>query len=226
MELGHSVRTGIPAFEYVHKTPPIDYLTQHPAETEIFVESMRSFSAQVGTALAESYDFSSIETLADIGGSQGLVLSIVMTKHPTLRGILFDIPGVVEGAVPFLKSQGLAHRVEVRSGSYFETAPSGADAYLLKHILHDYNDEDCLRILKIIHAAAKPGAKLLVAEAIVEVTNEPQFAKILDIQMLVHLYGKERTRDQWQELLRSGGFRLSRIVRTNSYAFMIEALRV
>ncbi len=226
LELGHSVRTGIPAFEHVHKTPSIGYLMQRPEEVEIFVEFMRSFSAQTGTALAESYDFSGINVLADIGGSQGLVLSLVMAKYPALRGILFDLPGVIEGAASFLRSQGLEDRVEVRSGSCFETAPTGADAYLLKHVLHDYSDEDCLRILKTVHTAAKPGTKLLVAEGIIESPNESQFAKTLDIQMLVHLYGKERTRDEWYQLLHQGGFRLSRIIRTNSFAFIIEAIRV
>jgi len=202
-----------------------EYLTQHPEEMEIFVAAMRSFTVETGAAVSEAYDFSSIGTLADIGGSQGLVLSIILTKYPLLQGILFDLPIVIEGAPKFLKSRGVEHRVELRAGSFFESVPSGADTYLLKHILHDWSDADSVRILKTIQAAAKPGAKLLVVEAIVEDSSEPQFAKTLDIWMLAHLRGKERTLPEWQNLLSAGGFRLSRTIPTTSFASVIEAIR-
>jgi O-methyltransferase len=224
-ELEHTVRTGTPAFEHAHGMQMFEYLTQHPEEMQIFVDAMRSFTVETGAAVSEAYDFSSIGTLADIGGSQGLVLSIILTKYPSLRGILFDLPIVIEGAPKFLKSRGVEHRVELRAGSFFESVPSGADAYLLKHILHDWSDADCVRILKTIQGAAKPGAKLLVVEAIVEDSSEPQFAKTLDIWMLAHLRGKERTRAEWQNLLSAGGFRLSRTIRTTSFASVIEAIR-
>jgi O-methyltransferase domain len=224
-ELEHTVRTGTPAFEHAHGMQMFEYLTQHPEEMEIFVDAMRSFTVDTGAAVSEAYDFSSIGTLADIGGSQGLVLSIILTKYPLLRGILFDLPIVIEGAPKFLKSRGVEHRVELRAGSFFESVPSGADTYLLKHILHDWSDADCVRILKTIQGAAKPGAKLLVVEAIVEDSSEPQFAKTLDIWMLANLRGKERTRAEWQNLLSAGGFRLSRTIRTTSFASVIEAIR-
>jgi O-methyltransferase domain len=225
MELEHSVRTGTPAFERAHGIELFDYLTRHPEEMQIFVDAMRSFTVQTGAALSDAYDFSSISTLADIGGSQGLVLSIVLTKYPLLRGILFDLPIVIEGAPEFLRSRGVEHRVELRAGSFFQSVPSGADAYLLKHILHDWSDADCVHILKTIQAAARPGAKLLVVEAIVEDSSEPQFAKTLDIWMLAHLRGKERTRPEWRNLLNAAGFRISRTIPTTSFASVIEAVR-
>jgi hypothetical protein len=117
-ELEHTVRTGTPAFEHAHGIELFDYLTQHPEEMQIFVDAMRSFTVETGAAMSDAYDFSSIGTLADIGGSQGLVLSIVLTKYPLLRGILFDLPIVIEGAPKFLKSRGLEHRVELRAGSF------------------------------------------------------------------------------------------------------------
>jgi hypothetical protein len=163
--------------------------------------------------------------LADIGGSQGLVLSMVLNVYPLLRGVLFDLPIVIEGAPEFLKSRGVEHRVELWGGDFFESVPSGPDAYLLSQILHDWSDADCVRILKTIRAAARPGAKLLLAEAIVEDSNGPQFAKILDIWMLVHLRGKERTRSEWRDLLGAGGFKLSRTIPTTTFASVIEAIR-
>jgi hypothetical protein len=223
--LEHTVRTGTPAFEHAHGMQMFEYLTQHPEEMEIFVDAMRSFTVETGAAVSEAYDFSGIGTLADIGGSRGLVLSIILTKYPLLRGILFDLPIVIEGAPKFLRSRGVEHRVELGTGSFFESVPSGADAYLLKHILHDWSDADCMRILKTIQAAAKPGAKLLVVEAIVENSSEPQFAMTLDIWMLAHLRGKERTPTEWRNLLSAGGFRVSRTIPTTSFVSVIEAIR-
>jgi O-methyltransferase domain/Dimerisation domain len=223
--LEHTVRTGTPAFEHAHGMQMFEYLTQHPEEMEIFVDAMQSFTVETGAAVSEAYDFSGIGTLADIGGSRGLVLSIMLTKYPLLRGILFDLPIVIEGASKFLRSRGVEHRVELRTGSFFESVPSGADIYLLKHILHDWSDADCVRILKTIQAAAKPGSKLLAVEAIVEKSSEPQFAMTLDIWMLAHLRGKERTRTEWQNLLNAGGFRLSRTIPTTSFVSVIEAIR-
>ena len=225
MELGHSIRAGTPAFEYVHGTQVFDYFNRHPNELELFAEAMRSFSVTTGTAMAETYDFSGIRTLADIGGSQGFVLSLVLQKYPDMRGILFDLPVVVKGASSVIKSYGLESRIDVRSGNFFESIPSGADAYLLKHILHDWSDEDCLRILTNVYTVAKPGTRLLVVDAVIGGRNEHEFAKILDIQMLVHLRGKERTQAEWKELLHAAGFQITRVVSTSSFAHVVEAIR-
>jgi hypothetical protein len=139
-----------------------------------------------------------------------------------MREILFHLPTVVKCAPSFIKSYGLESRIE-RSGNFFESIPSGAEAYLLKHILHDWSDEDCLRILKNIYAVAEPGTKLLVVDAVIGARNEHEFAKILDIQMLVHWHGKERTHSEWKELLNAAGFQVTRFVRTPSFAHVIEA---
>jgi O-methyltransferase domain len=226
IELGHSIRAGTPAFDHVHGMPLFEYFNKHPNEVELFAEAMRSFSVATGAALAETYDFSGIRTLADIGGSQGFVLSLVLPKYRDMRGILFDLPAVVQGAPSFIKSYGLESRIDVRSGNFFESIPSGADAYLLKQILHDWSDEDCLRILKNIYAAAEPNTKLLVVDAVIGARNEHEFAKILDIQMLVHLHGKERTQAEWKELLYAAGFQLTRVVPTPSSTHVVEAVRI
>jgi S-adenosylmethionine:diacylglycerol 3-amino-3-carboxypropyl transferase len=184
----------------------------------------KRYHVLVAAAVVEAYDFSSIRTLAEIAGS--LVLAITLAKHPAMREILFELPPVIESASNFLRIQGVVDRVELKGGNYFETVPAGADAYLLHNILHWRSDEDCLRILKAVHAAARPGAKLLVVEAVVAASNEPQFAKTLDITMLTLTDGgKERTLVEWQNLLSPGGFQLSRIVPTASFASVIEAIR-
>ena len=226
MELGHSIRAGTPAFEHVNGMEIFEYFNQHPDELERFAAAMRSFSVATGTAMAETYDFSGIRTLADIGGSQGHMLSLVLQKYPDMRGILFDLPAVVKSAPSFIKSYGLENRIDVKGGNFFESIPNGADAYLLKHILHDWSDEDCLRILKNIFAVAEPGQKLLIVDAVIGGRNEHEFAKILDIQMRVHLCGKERTQTEWKELLDAAGFQLTRVIPTPSFAHVVEALRI
>ena len=227
MELEHSVRAGTPAFEHFNGIQLFEYFDRHPNELELFAEAMRSFSVATGTAVAETYDFTGIRILADIGGSQGFNLSLVLQKYPDMRGILFDLPAVVKGAPSFIKSYGLESRIDVRGGNFFESIPSGADAYLLKHILHDWSDEDCLRILKNIYAVAEPGTKLLIVDAVIGARNEHEFAKTLDIQMLVLTHeGKERTHAEWKELLHAAGFKLTRIVPTPSFADVVEAVRI
>jgi O-methyltransferase domain len=224
MELEHTIRTNVSSFEHVHGMQVFDYASQHPEEMEIFADAMDGFGVLVSAAVVEAYDFSSIGTLAEIGGC--LALATVLAKHPGIRGIVFDLPAVVESACSFLKSQGLEDRVELKGGSFFEAVPEGADAYLLENILHWRSDEDCARILKAVHAAARPGAKLLVVEAIVEPSNEPQFAKTLDIAMLVATHGgRERTHAEWENLFSATGFRVSRTVPTASFACVIETIR-
>jgi len=225
MQIGHSLRTGASAFEQAYGMPVFEYLSQNPEEMRIFKDARRGFTLEAAAAVAKAYDFSSIRTLADIGGGQGLVLSFALAKYPTLRGILFELPNVVKGASGFLRSRGLENRVEVRGGSFFDAVPSGADAYLFTHILHAWSDADCLRILKNVHAATKPGAKMLIVEAVVEISQQSRLATSLDIQRLLMTHGgKERTRIEWQKLLGAGGFRLSRVVPTASYASVIEAV--
>jgi hypothetical protein len=170
--------------------------------------------------------FSDIRILADIGGGHGMALAIILPRIPAMRAILFDLPLVVKAAGLFLERFGVAKRVEIRGGNFFEIIPEGADAYLLKHILHDWSDQDCIRILQRIREAAKPGAKLLVIEAVLEALNQPQFAKTSDIERLIMTRGgKERTLAEWQKLLYPAGFRLLRIIHTASSASVMEAVR-
>jgi hypothetical protein len=222
-ELLYSVETGQTGFERVYGQPIFDYLSERPAAARLFDEAMVSIHGPETAAMLEAYDFSPFGVLADLGGGNGSVLRGVLAKHPSLCGILFDLPGVVASAAEKLQAAGLAERCSCQGGSFFETAPSGADAYFLRHILHDWTDEQCLTILRNIHRASPPHAKLLVVESVIAPGNEPAFAKLLDLTMLVIPGGRERTEAEYRDLLAQAGFRLERVVPTRSEVSILEA---
>src|SRR6201999_4588012 len=130
-----------------------DYLSQNPEDMEICASAMSSFTSAIANAVVDAYDFADINMLVDVGGSRGMVLAVVLDRNPRLNGILFDLPQVVAGASNLLKKNRVDDRVEVRGGNFFESVPEGADAYLLKHVLHDWGEHECLEILKNIHLA-------------------------------------------------------------------------
>lgn len=220
-----SVQTGHTGFEHEFGLPLFDYLSKHPEKAKVFDEAMVSIHGRETPAMLEVYDFSGIGVLADLGGGNASVLTAVLRKHSNLRGILFDLPNVAERARPSLAAAGLAERCQAIGGSFFETAPAGADAYFLRHILHDWNDEQCLTILRNIHRASPPHAKLLVVESIIQPGNDPSFAKLLDLTMLVIPGGQERTEAEYRELLARGGFELRRIVPTAADVSVLEAVK-
>ncbi len=224
--LEHSVRTGESAFEHIHGMQGFAYFDKHPRDRDIFASAMSSFTAQIAGAVAEAYDFSQAKVLADIGGSHGMVLAGVLAKNPQLKGILFDLPGVVAGAKPLLEKHQISQRVECVGGNFFEKVPSGADIYVMKHILHDWGDSDCVRILQTIHQAANAQSKLILVESVLEEANRAQFAKILDIEMLAITHGgKERTLTEWKKLFKEAGWQFSRVIETAAPVSIIEAVR-
>jgi hypothetical protein len=225
-ELLHSVQTGETGFERVYGEPIFDYLSERPAAARLFDEAMVSIHGPETAAMLEAYDFSQFGVLADLGGGNGSVLRGVLARHPSVRGILFDLPGVVASAAGQMQHAGLAERCTCQGGSFFETAPSGADAYFLRHILHDWTDEQCLAILRNIHQASPPHARLLIVESVITPGNDPGFAKLLDLTMLVIPGGRERTEAEYRDLLAQGGFRLERIVPTATEVSILEASKV
>jgi hypothetical protein len=172
--------------------------------------------------MLDAYDFSSIRLLADIGGGNGSVLTGFLRKHSAVRGILFDLPGVAERARANVEATGLASRCQVLGGSFFESVPQGADAYLLRHIIHDWDDEKATTILRNVHRAMSADGKLLVVESVIPPGNEPSFGKLLDLTMLVIPGGQERTEDEYRMLYKSAGFHLTRIVATTTEVSVIE----
>jgi hypothetical protein len=224
-ELLYSVQTGKPAFEKLFGAGVFDFLSRDPEKARIFDEAMVGVHGRETAAMLDAYDFSSTRVLADVGGGNGSLLTAVLKRYPGLRGILFDLPGVAERARANLASAGLSGRCEVVGGDFFASVIGGADAYLLRHIIHDWDDERAVRILKNVHRAMGDGGKLLLVESVIPPGNAPSFGKLLDLTMLVIPGGKERTEEEYRELFAAAGFRLTRIVPTAAEVCVIEGVR-
>lgn len=222
----HSVRTGENAFGAIHKEDVWKYRGDRPEENAIFNTAMVSLTNASTQALLAAYDFGPFGTIVDIGGGTGALLAAILQKHTKVRGVVFDQPHVIAAAPPVLDEAGVADRCTAVAGNMFESVPKGADAYTIKLILHDWDDADCVRILKTTHAALTPGAKLLVIERIVGPPNEDPVAKMADLNMLVLPGGRERTEDEWRTLLAAGDFLLARVVPTASGLCVIEGVPV
>lgn len=226
-ELSHSLRTGETVAEKLYGLPCFDYIAQNKEVNDAFNDAMTEFSANVIPAVLEAHDFGGLsgKILVDIAGGHGKVLTEILKKHPGVRGILFDLDHVAKGAVPRIESEGLSSRCTVAHGDFFKSVPSG-DAYIMKHIIHDWDDAHALSILKNIHAAATPGASLFLIEAAMAPGNEPHFAKVVDLEMMLLPGGCERTEQEYRVLLAQAGFQLTQVVKTNSPLDLIEAVRV
>jgi hypothetical protein len=223
-EIMYSLETGATGFEKAMGMPVFDYLGQHPAEASMFSETMVGVHGAEPQAVAEAYDFSGFQLVADVGGATGNLLSTILAHHPGPRGILFDMPHVVKDAPALLKQRGVEHRVAISAGSFFDTVPTGADAYLLSHVIHDWNEEQCLTILGNCRKAMKPGSRLLLIEMVLPPGDTPHPGKILDIVMLVLPGGQERGEAEYASLLAKAGFRLTRVVPTASAVGVVEAV--
>lgn len=231
-DLLYSVQSGQTAFEKIYGRPIFDYLADHPEQGALFDAAMLAVHGRESAAMLAAYDFSNLGpladgtlaggTLADIGGGNGSTIAAVLQAHPRLRGILFDLPAVVERARPRLAAAGLAQRCATVGGSFFEAVAGGADAYLLRHIIHDWDDERSLQILRNIRRVIPPHGKLLVVESVIPPGNDPSFGKLLDVNMLVIPGGRERSEPQYRELYRQAGFELTRIVPTTAEVSVIE----
>jgi hypothetical protein len=220
----YSVQTGKPGFEKAMGMPFFDYLATNPELASLFSETMVGFHGQEPAAVASAYDFSGLATIVDIGGATGNLLAAVLGQNPQARGILFDLPHVVRAAPALLESRGLAGRVTIDAGSFFERAPAGGDAYLLSHIIHDWSEEQCLTILGNCRKAMKPDGRLLIIEMVLPPGNEPHPGKMLDIMMLLGPGGRERTAAEYETLLGRAGFRLTRVVPTPSAVSVVESV--
>jgi hypothetical protein len=223
-ELFSSVMTGTNAYEQVFGAPHFEYLAQHPDQNELFNQAMSASSRQAATAIAVAYDFSAAGTVVDIAGGQGVLIAGILRANPTLRGILFDQPHVVANALPLLEAAGVADRCELASGDFFVSVPSG-DIYTLRHILHDWDDERAIAILRSCAEAMEPGGRVLVIESVIEPGNDPSPAKFLDLMMFVMNGGRERTAEEYRRLFEAAGLRLTRIIPTGGAESLIEGER-
>lgn len=219
-----SVKTGEIAFDYTFGMPVFPYFAQNPNAAKVFDRSMTNFSTAAAAVISSSYDFSKAETIADIGGGQGVLLAKVLQKNPAAKGILFDQPQVIEGNC--LEKEGVADRTELISGDFFKEIPVAADIYLMKFIIHDWNDEQSVAILNNLAKSAPQGSKLLLLETVIEEDdNAPSLSKIMDLNMLVMTGGKERTPSEYAKLLEQTGFKLVKVHPTAPLQ-IVEAVRV
>jgi SAM-dependent methyltransferase len=220
----HSIRTGAAAFEGVHGTEFWAYVGRDPDANALFNTAITSTAPIKANATVEAYDFSEFRVVVDVGGGHGTLLAVILAGHPKIRGVLFDLPHVVEGAGATLRAVGVAGRCEIVGGSFFEAVPAGGDAYVLQTVIHDWDDEPSVRILQNCRRSMGEGAKLLVVEQVVPIGNDYHSSKFDDLNMLVLFQGRERTAEEFRGLLATAGFTLSRILPTSSQWSVVEAV--
>lgn len=223
-----AVLSGQPQARRALGTDPWDYFASHAEERRHFARAMGSISAEASAAVARQYDVSRFRCIVDVGASQGALLTGLLAAAPAATGVLFDLPEVVEGARDALSARGHADRVEVIGGDFFEEVPRGGDLYLLKSILHDWDDQRALRILRNIHRASAPGATVAVIEGLLPSRPAPSPVHLANLMMLVAHGGRERTLEDYSDLLAKVGFRLERALPVPCPPFpwtVIEAVR-
>jgi hypothetical protein len=229
-DLMETVRTGEPAFERLFGRPVFKYLEEHPEQARVFDAAMTGFSGRETAAILDAYDLSDVRTVADIGGGAGSKLAGILKRYPAMQGLLFDLPHVVHRARPMLEAAGLLERCEIQSGDFFESVPGGADAYVLGHIIHDWDDAKAGRILDTLRRATSCGARLLVVEYVIPDVdavasgNGVWLSKWLDLHMMVAAGGLERTQGEFRRLFADHGFRLTRVVPTPADIAVIEGV--
>ena len=221
-QIEYSIRTGKPSIDKVYGMPIFEYMGKHPEEAAIFNGAMTAISSIDSPAVAAAYDFSRFGSIVDVGGGHGLLLATILAKTPGLKGTLYDLDFVVAGAgegplAPFMD------RCSFASGDMFASVPAGADGYIMKHIIHDWDDERCIKILKASRAAVNPGGRLLVVDSVIAPGNGFSPSKFLDLQMLLMPGGLERTEVQFRALFEAAGWRLIRVVPTMSLDSILEA---
>ena len=225
-QLGYSVKTGMPAFDHVFNAPIFEHLSRNPEVAAVFDDAMTSISSMEARAISDAYDFKRIETLMDVAGGHGLLLATILRRHKMMRGVLFDLPHVAAGASATFTRARITGRVRIESGDFFKELPSGADAIIMKHILHDWDDDSATQILQACHRALGTRGKVLIVDAVVPPNNAPHYGKLLDLEMLVLTpRGRERTKAEFAKLLRGAGFRLSRVIATQSPLSIVEAIK-
>lgn len=219
-----SLERGVIAFDDLHGEDVWSYFTKtNPDEGNVFYQAMSDFSHAVIPAILSSYQFPATGTLVDVAGGNGTLLCAALSQQPGLRGIVTDLAFTSPAAEAYIATQGLSDRATAVAADFFSSVPAAADAYMMKFILHDWNDLDAGRILDTIRAAAKPSSRLLIFEQVVPEEDPPIPARILDINMMVMCGGKERTAPEWSALLSAHGFALESITPTPSPMSVIQA---
>ncbi|NNB88033.1 SAM-dependent methyltransferase [Corallococcus exiguus] len=223
--LPEAIRTGSSPIQAALGSDIWAHFAKNPDEAEHFARSMGDWSEMVASQVARHVDFSPFARVADIGGSHGDLLAQVLRAHPSCRGILFELPQVAESAKPVLESRGIASRVDVVTGNFFEPGMPAAEAYLLKHILHDWEDDACSTLLRRLHEAAPAAARLFVVEMVIPDNRTPDITHLMDLNMLVVANGRERTYNEFQALLSATGWKVQRLIPTQSGTSILEVVK-
>ena len=221
-----SVKTGVTAFEKAHGMPISDWLEKNPLAADVFNEANAVKAANSHRAIVDAYDFSGIDTLTDVGGGLGALMAEILIANPLMKGVVADIPSVIQKARKIIQFRGLEDRCKAVECDFFKEIPAGSDGYLMSHILHNWSEEQCKIILRNCHKAMKFESKLLVVEMLIPPGNQPSIAKLLDLEMLVTTGGRERTEKEFKSLLESSGFKLSRTIATQESICVIEGIRL
>jgi SAM-dependent methyltransferase len=218
------VKTGDPAVGRLHEMSLFDYLATDPGLASVFDDAMSGWSAQTAPAVLEAFDFSAIGTLVEIGGGHGRLLTSILAAHPAMRGIVFDGPEVVADALEGIEAARFQDRCEVVGGDLFDAVPEGGDAYILRHVIHDWDEPRATTILRNCRRAMRSGGRLLLVEIVIPPGNGRSLGKLLDLEMLVLAGGRERTEAEYRALLAAAGFRLERIFPTASPVSVLEGV--
>jgi O-methyltransferase domain len=220
----YSIKTGEPVFERVTGMEFFEYNAAHPEEGEIFNQAMNDMGQGTAAAVAQLYDFSGIGKIIDVGGGHGTLITAILQKYPQMTGILFDAPHIAERARESIASAGLAHRCEVVGGDFFKSVPAGCDAYLLRWIIHDWDNERAVTILRNCRQAMGERGRLLLLESVLPTGNEFHPGKFMDYIMLILFGSQERTEEEYEDLLRESDLRLDKVVPTGTHLSIIEAV--
>ena len=222
----NALKTGVSGFESQFGMSVIEYLKQNPEQGKMFKAGLKAYSTMINNAVLDAYDFSSISKLVDVGGGYGTLLFTILKANSTMTGVLFDLPSVIERAKEGNNFQGeLVGRYEMVSGDFFESVPGSGNAYILKQIIHNWDDEHAIEILKSCHQAMPIDGKLLVIDPIIS-SKEPSFATFLDLQLLItHSGARIRTANEFRELFTKAGFQLTKIIPTRSPCSIVEGFK-
>jgi hypothetical protein len=219
----HSVKTGESAFEHVFGTAFFQHLDRHPDDAKQFVEAMNCCATLYNEAVVKAYDFSRFQKVVDVGGGQGRLVTAILKANPTTRGILFDTPHQTPIAARIFEQEGVAERAETMTGDFLEAVPEGGDAYLLKHIIHDWDDARAIEILRNCRRSMSKDSRLLLIEETITADAEFAPAKVLDIQQMLMQGGRERSLEEYRELLEAAGFALTAVIETQSSLSIMES---
>jgi O-methyltransferase len=219
----HSVKTGEVAFDNQFGADVWQYLAQHPEDAALFNDSMSASTAAANEAILAAYDFSPFATIVDIGGGHGGLITSILKQNPQTKGVLFDAPPVIEGARAKLTAAGVADRCQAIAGDFFKEVPAGGDAYIMKWIIHDWENQKAITILKNCRKHMQPNNRLLIVDCVVPDNDAPDFSKTFDLNMMVMTGGKERTGAEFAELLQASGFKLLRAIPTDFPTSIVEA---